>query len=322
MSYQIKNSIIFSICMVFACFDTSLQAAKGPKGQDKRVTTKHMSTQTLKSLEEQLFAASEQGDVEEVQKLLDAGADVNFSPDNDHFTSLHNAARKGHDKVIEALLKAGANPNEVTDAKKFTPLHLAAMNGYKDAVKALLKAEANPNLLNVEDSSPLLLFALSIDSHRQSDRFKSLEIAQDLLAAGADIKKENIMYDSPLKIFNEIAARPEHPIKNILKLLLEEQLEDSMRQAINNAFLKNLKVINDIYQNKEPRSLQTLNEIMDNEAECPICLDKVDVENCVITPCCRKALHSNCIKDLFKSNPNAACPMCRNQIDFKNIQNL
>lgn len=94
------------------------------------------------SLDQQLLAAAEQGKIQEVQKLLDEGADVNTKGEHD-VTPLHLVAEKGHTQIIQKLLSSKAN----VDAKaqgNVTPLHLATMGNHVAAVKVLLNAGADP----------------------------------------------------------------------------------------------------------------------------------------------------------------------------------
>jgi ankyrin repeat protein len=54
-------------------------------------------------------------DIDEVKRLLEAGADVN-APDEDGDTALMWAVFKGHKDVVKVLYAAGANP-KMLDSK-------------------------------------------------------------------------------------------------------------------------------------------------------------------------------------------------------------
>ena len=105
-----------------------------------------------------LYAAGE-GDVEEVERLLTAGADPNEQWDkgaSDHgVAALHYAAAHGHDAVIRILVGAGANPNiqDINDGD--TPLHDAAGFGHHEAVAVLLVADADDTVRNRGGFTPL-----------------------------------------------------------------------------------------------------------------------------------------------------------------------
>ena len=57
-----------------------------------------------------LCQAAEEGDIEQVQKLIAAGADVNAKNSYGR-SSLHEAAFQGHEDVVELLLANGADIN-------------------------------------------------------------------------------------------------------------------------------------------------------------------------------------------------------------------
>lgn len=65
------------------------------------------------------------GDEEAVKMLLDAGADVNATLE-DQDTPLHAAARFAGANVVKLLLDRGANPNAVND-DGMTPAQLAKL---------------------------------------------------------------------------------------------------------------------------------------------------------------------------------------------------
>src|SRR3990172_7504907 len=83
-----------------------------------------------------LIAAARDGNLAQVQALLDAGANVN-AVDEFGKTPLHGAAARGHVEVVRALrAAAGANVNARDDFGR-TPLHEAAERGHVEVVRAL-----------------------------------------------------------------------------------------------------------------------------------------------------------------------------------------
>ncbi len=76
----------------------------------------------------------------DIQLLLDAGADVNAT-DDDGETALIAAARGGHTEAAQILLDAGADVN-ATDIQEQTALITAAQWGHTETVQALLVAGA------------------------------------------------------------------------------------------------------------------------------------------------------------------------------------
>ena len=75
-----------------------------------------------------LITASMNNDIDEVKRLLEAGADVN-APDEDGDTALMWAVFKGHKDVVKVLLTAGANPKMLdSKGKKALMILINAVN--------------------------------------------------------------------------------------------------------------------------------------------------------------------------------------------------
>ena len=114
---------------------------------------KSVFKEEIKEDGKKLLAASEDGDTDQVRKLLSIGlVDVDM-PDtvsrvhNDgNWTPLHFATRNsGHKGVVHILLDNGANPN-IKSTRGCTPLHVAAECGSKALVKLFLDYETEPNI--------------------------------------------------------------------------------------------------------------------------------------------------------------------------------
>jgi len=88
-----------------------------------------------------LMVAAEQGNVDFVRALLEAGADARkqtgMHPSVGTMAAIHYAAWKGRTEVIRLLLGSGVHPDQET-GNGLTPLMLAAGGGHVSAVKALL----------------------------------------------------------------------------------------------------------------------------------------------------------------------------------------
>ena len=95
---------------------------------------------------EQLHFAAQRGDMEKVERLIAAGADVNHF-DEISKTPLHYAAEGGHIDVMKALLDAGADVNAHEEAKiGNTPLREVADRCSYDVAKLLIDAGADPTI--------------------------------------------------------------------------------------------------------------------------------------------------------------------------------
>ncbi|KAH9433826.1 hypothetical protein MCOR02_005864 [Pyricularia oryzae] len=95
-----------------------------------------------------LVQESRRGDPEESQRLIDAGADVNYQsraaePMFDGKTALHEAAEMGHTSQVRFLLRRGANPKlRTTGPSNTTALHLAVINNHLAVIQQLLNTNA------------------------------------------------------------------------------------------------------------------------------------------------------------------------------------
>lgn len=92
-----------------------------------------------------------EGDVQEVQRLLKAGADVN-ARDNYGRTPLHMAAVYDRTEMARLLIDSGADVNAKIDERGVTPLHITAMNGNNDTDMAALLLDRGADV-NVEDTT-------------------------------------------------------------------------------------------------------------------------------------------------------------------------
>jgi len=70
-------------------------------------------------------------------------------------TPLHFAVRQGQIETIQALLDAGADVNQVTSGDKTSPLLMATVNGRFDVAKLLLEKGADPRLASENGVTPL-----------------------------------------------------------------------------------------------------------------------------------------------------------------------
>ena len=94
------------------------------------------------------------GDLEQVQKLLEAGKQVNKANEGWKNTPLHFAAGSGHLEVVKLLVEHGASL-EPGNALGATPLHVAAGSDALPVVKWLLSKGADMNAADTDGSTPL-----------------------------------------------------------------------------------------------------------------------------------------------------------------------
>ena len=89
-----------------------------------------------------LIEWTKEGDLEEVCKCIQQGADVNTNAENNGWKALSWASFKGCTEIVKLLLENGADM-EAKDNYGETALMLAARWGYVKAVKVLLEYGAD-----------------------------------------------------------------------------------------------------------------------------------------------------------------------------------
>jgi ankyrin repeat protein len=157
-------------------------------------------------LGEAMVKFAEAGDIDGLEKLLDAGVDVDTVAPGDG-TALIGAARGGQKATVEFLLDRNADPN-VTSRGDGSPLIAAARNGHAKIVAALLAAGANLDEVVPGDENPLMQAA----AHGQE------EVVGLLLARGADVNAQSYE-DGVLRTPLRLATRNGHA--KIVKMLVE-----------------------------------------------------------------------------------------------------
>jgi ankyrin repeat protein len=134
-----------------------------------------------------LFEAAQEGDSESIEKLLQAGADVNAAIDGDG-SPLIGAARGGHLAAVTLLLDRGADPNLAVPGDG-APLLAAAQAGQTAVIGLLLDRRANVDLIVPGDENALI--QASLGGH--------LEVVKLLVARGANVNARIWVDDSPAR---------------------------------------------------------------------------------------------------------------------------
>jgi beta-lactamase regulating signal transducer with metallopeptidase domain len=122
-----------------------------------------------------LVEAAEQGDVEELKWLLDAGANVNAAVDGDG-SALIVAAREGHFDAVSFLLDRNADPNLGVGGDG-NALIMAAREGHLRVVELLLARGASIEEVVPGDENALI----------QASSAGRLEVVKLLVARGANV---------------------------------------------------------------------------------------------------------------------------------------
>ena len=101
----------------------------------------------------ELLKATNRGDLEEVEKLLDSGVPVNFKNKDDE-TALHFAAQEGFLDIVGLLIKKGANINALDYAKETPLFRSVCWNNYK-MTWFLLRNGADVSLRDIDEEDIL-----------------------------------------------------------------------------------------------------------------------------------------------------------------------
>ncbi|CAF1331675.1 unnamed protein product [Adineta ricciae] len=209
-----------------------------------------------------LLLCAESGNQELVRALVEAGADVNVTPQGELAeenllagqTPLFGAAKKGHVEICEYLIQNGANVNAVTMTGA-TALYTATEEAHLDVIELLIQHGADVNRspkgqvardLHIEYQTPLLIACMrnldavirhlirsnadvNVTSERGSSPFlaicqhNNVEIAQLLIDHGARYDVEaKNLYDGKI---NGLIVAAEAGSFDILRLLVERGLD-------------------------------------------------------------------------------------------------
>jgi ankyrin repeat protein len=121
------------------------------------------------------------GSAADVEKKIEAGADVNGIYKNDYYkkSMLRWAVDRNDSAIVRLLLSKGADPNAGPDNDK--PLMTAVSHSNLDVVRALLEAGATIEVMAYGKETPLIVAAAA----------GSAEIVKLLVERGADVNAQN-----------------------------------------------------------------------------------------------------------------------------------
>ena len=158
-----------------------------------------------------------------LQRLIDAGADVN-AQDTTGRTALHYAAKGGRYEALELLLKNGANP-DIQRNNGGTALALTAGFHHLEALEILLKYKANPNL-TYDDGGTALMEA----AHQGF--FPAVEL---LLKNKADPNQKDTAGWCAIAYFSHVNNTGNESGRKILELLISKtdlSIRDNKRHTL------------------------------------------------------------------------------------------
>ena len=151
-------------------------------------STSGLRNRTLKS-NSTIWKAAEDGDVEEIERHIENGVDVNaYSPSNG--TPLSVAAYNGNADVVTSLLSRCAEVNGCYNGYRETALHAAAERGHETVVFSLLEHGAD---VNAQVSGMSAVYIASLKGH--------WNIVRTLVNFGAD---EEVSLNSTRCVFERV----------------------------------------------------------------------------------------------------------------------
>ena len=127
------------------------------------------------SLDRALLEAADDDNIADINRLLDAGANVNSKIDGDG-SPLIVAARNGHVRAVRLLLDRGADPNMPVRGDG-NPIIMAAREGHEGVIELLLNRGANIDQIVPDDENALI----------QASKEGRLRIVSLLVSRGANV---------------------------------------------------------------------------------------------------------------------------------------
>mmetsp|Transcript_14681 Transcript_14681/g.29445 ORF Transcript_14681/g.29445 Transcript_14681/m.29445 type:complete len:640 (+) Transcript_14681:259-2178(+) len=164
------------------------------------------SSRRKKQLGKDLCEAAAEGDVTQLQQLVDANADPNAA-DYDKRSAMHLAAAEGHVAVVEFLIERAANVN-ITDRWGGYPLKEAVFNGHSEVRDLLIQHGATIDPKDEEALGQELCKATAKGDH---------STASKLIDSHASVN--SVMYDGRSAL--HLASAEGH--LTTVKLLLEKK---------------------------------------------------------------------------------------------------
>lgn len=192
----------------------------------------------------------EDENIDEVERLIDKGADVN-NRDYAEFTPLIDAVFKENNDLVEVLIKAGANVNSVVeDADKLTALHAAVERGISKTVRILIEAGADVDQVDDNGSTPLYKAALR----------GSIEKVNLLINADADVDIPDRDGETPLYIASQMGF--DIIVKALIKAGANVYIKNIKGKNALNVGKRYNSVKNQLKAAKTKKELEELNVIM------------------------------------------------------------
>lgn len=167
-----------------------------------------------------IYLAVRNGDIVMAELLIDRGANVDTTSNLNNRTPIMDAATYGKTDFVRLLIKGGADVNAGGDDNRDLPIHSASINGHKEVVRLLIDGGARVDATNSFGKTALgnAVDRFYISSKSGANTKDLVETAKILILGGADPLKA---FDGPEKVIEffkgDLDWMPDGPLKEKLK---------------------------------------------------------------------------------------------------------
>ena len=204
-----------------------------------------------KQRDREFLMSCEEGDMEEVERNLQALQDPNFDVDDvgeDVHVGVRNpllaAAAEGHAGVVRLLLEAGANIEWQSDDEDMTALSYAVCEGHPQVVRILLDSAADPN-----HATPL---HIALESERS-------ECVRLLLESRASTDTKNNLGHGPLHLAVEEGGAED--VRLLLSFRADTEVQSQHRDH------ENWTPLHFVARHNHPIALDQARLLLDSKAD-------------------------------------------------------
>ncbi len=149
MALGVSSAVAVFLTVLAGLLTANEWEAAAPMSEDAKAATAKLKT---------ISESTEAGDLAEIERLIEAGADVNLR-NCSGVTPLMMASQNGHTEVVNLLLANNADVNAADKTNGVTALWMASHNGHTKVVKLLLANKAEVNAAHTDGRTPLWLTA-------------------------------------------------------------------------------------------------------------------------------------------------------------------
>ncbi len=182
---------VFIVLLMSACLNVA-GMKRVQEDQISRSSKKFKIETSRDELNQELIQVVGQQDLERVDDLIKAGADVNAHDQQTDESILYTAAILGNYDMAQKLLGYGAYVNSINTDLQSTPLHGAVFEDYISLAALLLKYGADVNAIDANGNTPLhLARPYAKSSENAGAGFQPSPMIELLISYGANPEIKN-----------------------------------------------------------------------------------------------------------------------------------